>query len=163
MTMAAAAVLVVTTTGCRHHRLYTGGHVDTGAVADQIKGGEKRWNDWFHDKAGRNAEAISQFYTDDAFFMAPGVKGTDGVGEIKKAYADALKDPNFDVSFAADKVDVASSGDLAASRGHFTETYTDPKTKQLASVSGSYVTVYQKQPDGSWKAAEDFAAANPAS
>jgi uncharacterized protein (TIGR02246 family) len=154
-----AAALVLTTSGCKHHG--RGGHADAAAVKDQIRASEKKWNDWFHDKAHRNADAASQFYTDDAFFVGPGVKGTSGIGAIKKAYTDGFKDSNFDISFAADKIHVASSGDLAASRGHFTETYTDPNTKQVKSISGSYLTVYQKQPDGSWKAAEDFAAADP--
>ncbi len=31
------------------------------------------------------------------------------------------------------------------------------------SHTGSYITVYKKQADGSWKAVEDFAAAEPGS
>lgn len=158
-TMAASA-LVLTTGGCKHHG--DRGHADTAAVKDQIQANEKKWNDWFHDKAHRNADGASQFYTNDAFFVGPGVKGTSGIANIKKAYADGLKDQNFDINFAADKIDVAGSGDLASSRGHFTETYTDPNTKQVKSVNGSYLTVWEKQADGSWKAIEDFAAADPA-
>lgn len=160
-----AGALAFTTSGCKQHGLVgkSAGSLDVGAVNEQIRAHEKKWNDWFHDKANREDGAASQFYTDDAFFVGPGVKGTSGIADIKKAYAAALKDPNFDISFAADKIDVAASGDFAASRGHFTETYTDPNTKQLKSDSGSYLTVYQRQPDGSWKAIEDFAAADPAS
>jgi ketosteroid isomerase-like protein len=32
---------------------------------------------------------------------------------------------------------------------------TDPATKQAKSESGTYVTVYRKQADDSWKAVED--------
>jgi len=80
---------------------------------------------------------------------------------IRKAYADAGTDQNFAVSFASDKIDVAGSGDLAYARGHFTENYTDPKTAKAMTTSGSYITVYKKQQDGSWKAVEDFAASDP--
>jgi ketosteroid isomerase-like protein len=55
------------------------------------------------------------------------------------------------------------SGDLAYSRGHFTEKYTDPKTGKVMTDSGSYLTVYKKQEDGSWKAVEDFVVADPSS
>ena len=81
---------------------------------------------------------------------------------MRKGLEDAAKDPAFDVNFSSDKVEVSDSGDLAYSRGHFTEKYTDPKTRQVASNSGSYITVYKKQDDGSWKVVEDFTAVEPA-
>jgi len=34
-------------------------------------------------------------------------------------------------------------------------TVTDPKTKQPITDKGKYLTVYMKQPDGSWKAVAD--------
>ena len=72
-----------------------------------------------------------------------------------------MSDPAFSVTFASDKIDTAGSGDLAYARGHFSEKYTDPKTSKVMTDSGSYITVYKKQQDGSWKAVEDFAAADP--
>jgi ketosteroid isomerase-like protein len=33
---------------------------------------------------------------------------------------------------------------------------TNPKTKRAETEHGKYVTVYQKQTDGSWKAVEDI-------
>jgi len=65
------------------------------------------------------------------------------------------------VQLSVTKVDVASSGDMAYARGKFTEKYTDKKTGKVMSDSGPYLTVYKKQDDGSWKAVEDFAAADP--
>jgi ketosteroid isomerase-like protein len=50
---------------------------------------------------------------------------------------------------------------MAYARGKFDEQYTDPKTGKVMSDSGSYITVYKKQDDGSWKAVEDFATADP--
>jgi uncharacterized protein (TIGR02246 family) len=100
-------------------------------------------------------------YADDAYFVAPGVKPVTGSTEIRQVYAKALADQAFVITFASDKIDVADSGDLAYARGHFSEKYTDPKTQKVMTDSGSYVTVYKKQSDGSWKATEDFAAAAP--
>ena len=45
---------------------------------------------------------------------------------------------------------------------HFSEKYQDPKSKKIDSDSGTYITVFKKQADGSWKAVEDIAAADPA-
>ena len=149
-----AASLAILGGGCEKQSPAT----DAGAVKSAIQSDEKKWNDQFK---GKDTEALVSHYADDAFFVGPGVKGTDGSMAIRKAYADASTDPNFSVTFGSDKIDVAGSGDLAYARGHFSETYTDPQTKKAMKTSGSYITVYKKQSDGSWKAVEDFAASDP--
>jgi uncharacterized protein (TIGR02246 family) len=156
--IAGAAALALTTGGCKWHH---NGHANTGAIKDSISAQEKQWNDQFQAKP-MNVDALVAHYAPDAYFVAPGLKPASGSDAVRKAYVEGLKDPNFGISFAADKIDVAASGDMAYSRGRFTETYTDPKTKKAASASGSFITVYKKQSDGSWKAVEDFAAADPA-
>jgi uncharacterized protein (TIGR02246 family) len=152
--IAGAAALALAAGGCQKGAS-TGSDPD--AAKKAIQADEKSWNEQF--KSG-DTEALVGHYADDAFFVAPGVKA-DGSTAIRKAYADAHTDQNFKLSFASDKIDVAASGDLAYARGHFSEQYTDPKTQKVMSDSGSYVTVYKKQQDGSWKAVEDFAAADP--
>jgi uncharacterized protein (TIGR02246 family) len=131
---------------------------DTASVKKALQADEKAWNEQFKAK---DTEGLVGHYAPDAFFIAPGLKAADGSTAIRKAYADAGTDPNFHLTFASDKIDVAASGELAYARGHFSEKYTDPKTGKLMQDSGSYVTVYKKQDDGSWKAVEDFAAADP--
>ena len=159
-----AAALALSLSGCEKYDRHEGSEaakVDTAAISDAIKADEKKWSDAFQAKP-RNLEDLVSHYASDAFFIAPGVGPTSGIGDIRKAYEAGLKDPNFNISFAADKVDVAASGDLATSHGRFTETYTDPATKKAKSESGTFLTVYRKQSDGSWKAVEDWAVADPA-
>jgi uncharacterized protein (TIGR02246 family) len=131
---------------------------DPAAVKNAIKADEKKWNDQFK---AQDLEGLVGHYSDDAYFVAPGIKPADGSTAIRKVYAGAVADPIFTISFASDKIDVSNSGDMAYARGHFTEKYTDPKTNKAMTDSGSYLTVYKKQADGSWKAVEDFAAADP--
>jgi uncharacterized protein (TIGR02246 family) len=152
-----AAALALTLGGCNDQK-GAAGAADAGAAKDAIKADEKKWNDDFKAK---NLEALAGHYADDTFFIAPGVKAADGATQVRKVYAEGLADKNFEVSFASDKIDAAASGDLAYARGHFSEKYTDFKTGQVMSHSGSYITVYKKQQDGSWKAVEDFAAVEP--
>ena len=130
---------------------------DPAAVTNAIKADEKKWNDDFKSK---DLEGLLSHYTDDAFFAAPGAPAANGSTAIRKLYSTALTDHYFEVSFASDKIDV--SGDLAYARGHFSEQYQDPKSLKIVSDSGSYLTVYKKQADGSWKAVEDVAAPDPA-
>jgi uncharacterized protein (TIGR02246 family) len=131
---------------------------DPAAVANIIKADQQKWNDQFKAK---DQEGLLSHYADDAYFVAPGAPPVSGSTDIRKAYADGLTDHYFSVTFASDKVDVAQSGDLAYARGHFTETHQDPKSHQIVTQSGPYITIYKKQADGSWKAVEDFAAADP--
>jgi ketosteroid isomerase-like protein len=133
---------------------------DPEAIKSAIKADEKRWSDEFQAKP-RDLEALVGHYSEDADFVAPGVKLTSGMKEIRRAYSEGLTDPNFNISFAADRVDVSEAGDLATSRGRFDETYTDPDTKKKVKISGSFLTVYKKQSDGSWKAVQDWAVADP--
>lgn len=149
-----AAAFVLAVGGCQEQA----SKADPAAIQAAIKADEKKWNDEFKAK---DQEALIAHYADDAYFVAPGAKAANGSMEIRKAYSDGLNDQNFEITFASDKVDVSASGDLAYARGHFTEKYTDPKTGKVMSDSGSYVTIYKKQQDGSWKAVEDFAVADP--
>lgn len=126
-------------------------------VKQAIKADEAKWNKDFNAK---DTEGLAGHYADDAYFVASGTTA-EGSTPIRQLFANASTDPAFSVEFASDKIDVASSGDLAYARGKFTEKYTDKKTGKVMTDSGSYLTVYRKQDDGSWKAVEDFAVPNP--
>src|SRR5438105_4948085 len=152
-----ATAVALTLGGCS--KTGGAGASDPAAVQAALKADEKKWNDQFKSK---DLNGLESHYADDAFFVAPGVPGANGSTEIGKAYAGALADNYFSLSFASDRIDVASSGDMAYARGHFSEKYQDLKSKKIVSDSGTYLTVFKKQQDGSWKAVEDFAAADPA-
>ena len=128
---------------------------DPAAVQKAIKADETKWIDDFKAK---NLEGLLSHYSDDAFVVAPGAQA-DGSTAIRKAYADALADNYFSVQFASDKIDAGD--DLAYARWHITEKHDDQKTAKIVTESGTYLTIYKRQQDGSWKAVEDFAAADP--
>jgi len=92
----------------------------------------------------------------------PGEAPVTGVEAIRAGTQKDMDDPGFSLTFNSDKVDVAASGDLAVSRGAFTLTATDPATKAAATTTGTFVTVYKPQSDGSWKAIWDIATPGPA-
>ena len=156
LALAGAATLAIGGAGCQRYASNGGASVDS--VKEAIKADEKKWNEQFK---SQDLEGLLGHYTDDAFFVAPGVKPATGRTEIRQVYAKAMTDQAFQISFASDRIDVAGSGDLAYARGHFSEKFTDPKTQKVISDTGSYVTIYKKQSDGGWKAVEDFAVADP--
>jgi uncharacterized protein (TIGR02246 family) len=154
-----AAATVLTLGACQKYEHHDQAKVDIAANKAAITADEKAWSDEFQAKP-RSLDALTARYTEDADFVTSGVKAG-GAANIRKAYEEGLKDPNFNFTFAADRVDVAASGDLAYARGRFTETYTDANTDKAASDTGSFITVYKKQADGSWKVVQDWAVADP--
>ena len=135
--------------------------VDVAAVKQALSTVEAGWNQAFHAK---NLDALVQPYASDAVFVLPGLPAQVGTSAIRNVYVEALKDPNFDLTLTSDRMEVAQSGDMAFSQGHFTMKGTDPKTKQpTTTMIGPYLTVFKKQADGSWKAIQDWVAANPPS
>lgn len=132
---------------------------DTAQIEAQIKDNETKWNRAY---AARDGAAVASFYSDDAALanpFAPLSAGKDAIARDNKAFA---ADPNMSVEFASDRVQVAASGDMAYTRGHYTMTMTDPETKKPVTGKGNYLTVWQKQKDGSWRAVEDFITPGPA-
>src|SRR4051812_23987757 len=59
-------------------------------------------------------------------------------GARHKELEGMTSDPNLKISFASDVVEVAHSGDLAYSRGHYSLQSTDATTKQPTNSSGTY-------------------------
>ena len=126
---------------------------DVAAVEKELRGIETQWN---ADYNSRNVDAILGHYAEDAALANPGAPLVAASESRRAAITQFVSDPNLKISFASDRVQVAKSGDLAYTRGHFTLQGTDPATKQPRTDAGNYLTVWKKQSDGSWKAVEDF-------
>jgi uncharacterized protein (TIGR02246 family) len=102
----------------------------------------------------KDAAKLTSHYAADAVLAVP-ERTVKGVDAIAKANADDLKDPAFALDFTNERTDV--SGDLAYTSGSFKVTYTDTETKKAVNGQGTYVTVFKKQADGSWKVVADIA------
>ncbi|HET9810245.1 MAG TPA: nuclear transport factor 2 family protein [Sphingomicrobium sp.] len=131
---------------------------DRAAIEQQLRDNEARWNRAY---ANHDARALAGLYADDAALANPGAPLVTGKDAIARETAAFAADPGLSVEFGADRVQVARSGDLAYTRGHYTMTMTDPSTGQPATSNGNYLTVWQRQRDGRWKAVEDFITPGP--
>ena len=153
------ALSLVALAGCKPATDAQAPKVDAAAEETAIKAKEAGWMDAYNK---RDANGLAAQYADDGSLANPGMAiATDAAA--RRAILDVVAaDPALKVDFATDRVLVAASGDLASSRGHYTMTFTDPETKQPKTENGSYLTVYRKQEDGSWKAVEDFITPGPA-
>ncbi|MGI9170826.1 MAG: YybH family protein [Caulobacteraceae bacterium] len=129
--------------------------VDTAKIVDAIKIAEVRANaDW---KSG-DASRVAAFFAPDATIMVAGAPPAVGAAAIKAVAQQLMDDPAFTLSFASDRVYVAASGDLAAARGSYRQTATDPATRAVVTQTGSYVTVFRPAAGGAWKGVWDIVA-----
>ena len=132
---------------------------DAAGIETILRDNEVRWNRAY---AQHDARALAAFYADDAALANPGTALATGAQAIRRETAAFAADPALQVQFANDRIQVAASGDLAYTRGHYTMTMTDAATGQPSASGGSYLTVWRKQADGGWKAVEDFVTPGPA-
>ena len=104
----------------------------------------------------KDSVKANSYYAPDAVIATAGRPAAKDGRAVSKAIRDDLTDPNFKMILSHEKTEVAGSGDLAYRRGSYKITATNPQTKQAEHIVGTYLTVFRKQADGSWKIVEDF-------
>lgn len=110
---------------------------------------ERLRDEWIAAAEKDDAATVTAFYTDDAVVASP----TDPPAEGRQAI-EALWTKNFPT---ASGLQVRShslevSGEVAYDYGQFSQRITPPKGKPT-DVTGTYLVVLQRQPDGAWKIA----------
>ena len=110
---------------------------------------------WVKDAATKDPDKWASYFTEDGSGLYPGVATLNGRAAIRAAMAPLMTDPNFSLTFQSTRAMASKGGDMIYSQGTYVMTVTDPKTKQPMTDKGKFLTVYMKQPDGSWKAVAD--------
>ena len=103
----------------------------------------------------RDADKTASFWSDDASLFPPNSAAITGKQAIRAYVGGAFASPDFSVTWTADKVVVANSGDMAYETGSDQLTYRTPDGK-LVSEKTHGLVVWRKQADGNWKAAVDM-------
>jgi uncharacterized protein (TIGR02246 family) len=103
-------------------------------------------------KKGDTATSL-RMYADDAIVLAPNSKVMKGRAEIAKWHAGMFAAMSVPAAkFTTDDIIVA--GDYASETGAYDMTVQPQGGKGMRDV-GKYVSVWKKQPDGSWKMVRD--------
>ncbi|HEU4809211.1 MAG TPA: SgcJ/EcaC family oxidoreductase [Sphingomicrobium sp.] len=110
----------------------------------------------------KNLDGATTLYADDAVFIGEDGKAVRGKDSINAMFKDFLADPAQKIDYQPGQKTLSSSGDMAYSTASFTETYTDPKTKKPVTLTGTNLSVWKKQADGSWKLVADSNPGAPA-
>ncbi len=149
--------LVLLTIGCSSAPVSTTAATAPDTHDADVKAIRDDETQWASEWASKNGDKILAHYTDDAVVMNPGMPAMNGRESSRQPLKELLSDPALDLKFTAAKVDVSKSGDMGYAQGPYTMTMTIPGTKKVIHDKGSFVTVYKKQADGSWKAVQDIA------
>lgn len=152
LTLCSAAVLGLTMVGCKTEPPAPPDTHDADVRA--ITELETEWN---QDYVSKKVDKIAAYYADNAVLMMPGSPAAKGKDAIVSGLKQMVADPAFSLKFKSSTVEVAKSGDLGYTQGDFQTSMTNPKTHKVMDAQGNYVTVYGKQPDGSWKVLSDIA------
>jgi uncharacterized protein (TIGR02246 family) len=110
---------------------------------------------WSRAAQSKDVEKSLAFFADDAVMLAPKSPAVLGKQNIRKVWQRMLALPGRGLSFTPARVEVARSGDLAWEQG----TYEFGTTDELGVTTierGTYVTVWKKQLDGTWKVVGDI-------
>lgn len=141
-------VLAFLALGCAQGRQPDTRAVDTAAIRQAD-------SSWSTVAGAKNVDGQVAYYTDDAVVLAPNQAMMNGKEAIHKFIGEMFATPGFAIKWQSIKVEAARSGDFGYSIGTYELSMNDAKGKPMTD-HGKYVTVWKKQPDGSWKAAIDM-------
>jgi ketosteroid isomerase-like protein len=116
-----AAALMLTAGGCESENragAANRGPVDVATIKNSIQADQDKWNEEYHAKP-KSGDRLWAHYAPDAFIVPSGLDPVAGKWNIKTLMDTLARDPNFDMRFAGDRIEVSSSGDLAYVRGRF--------------------------------------------
>ena len=111
--------------------------------------------DWNKASQARDLDKAVSYYSEDAVFFVDKGALVKGKNSIRMVWKDILAPTAPVLTFTTSFVEVARSGDIGYEYG--TAEFTTANKKGKPTVEkGKYVTVWKKQPDGSWKAVVDI-------
>lgn len=107
------------------------------------------------DPRSKDLEKWIGYFAENASGLYPGTRIADGKAALKEAVAPFFTDPNFAEMPQSTRMMASKGGDMVYSRGTYMLTMTNSKTHKPMTDTGKYLTIYMKQPDGSWKIVAD--------
>lgn len=107
----------------------------------------------------RRLEGWVEYFAEDGAMLRPGGAVT-GKAAIREHMSPVLRDSSFTLRWNPTRSDVGAAGDLGYTVGRYEARRRD--VKGAATVrTGTYVTIWKKQVDGSWKVVLDTGVEDP--
>ncbi len=104
--------------------------------------------------AASDADALAAWYVDDAVRLPPDDPIATGVAAIQAELTTFFADNDY-VLDGVTTDDVQASGNLAVIRATFHEHWTPRAGGDTTQQTGNWITIWARQPDGTWKITMD--------
>jgi uncharacterized protein (TIGR02246 family) len=111
--------------------------------------------DWSKVASAGDLQKTVEYWADDAVLIAPYQGVLKSKEEIRQMVEGSFNTPGFKISWEPQNVFVSQSGDLAYMIEKSQISFTDSTGKTVTELNNG-VTVWKKQPDGSWKNVVDI-------
>jgi len=121
---------------------------DVAAAVDAI------WDEYEASQVAGDPDRWIALWTDEGVKMPPDVPAIESTDQIYARAQRSMADPVDEMVITA--LETQSAGDMAYSRGVFSFTFTIDETGEQISKDGKFLTILQRQPDGSWKIHRDI-------
>lgn len=115
---------------------------------------EKADADWSASVA-QGAEQFAGFVAADGVIMPPNEPAVNGAAAAKDWATTMLAMPGFGVTWTANVVEVAASGDVGYTSGAY-DLHANAPDGSTFNDKGKYLTVWKKDATGAWKVAYDI-------
>jgi ketosteroid isomerase-like protein len=107
------------------------------------------------DTKARGLDGWMNWFAEDATAFPPGRDLIHGHAELRAFFSGMFARKDFVIEWAPVQADAAASGDLGYTIGNAKYSWTDKDGKPVT-ATGTYLSVWKKQKDGSWKVAADL-------
>jgi uncharacterized protein (TIGR02246 family) len=112
------------------------------------------WNQYSSSLNSGDLDRWMSLWTESGVQMPPGEPPVIGKDRIRARNKGVLDQFTFNMGISNEEVEVA--GDWACARGTYKATLTPKAGGEAIHVDGKYMTILQKQADGSWKVHRDI-------
>ena len=106
--------------------------------------------------AAKDLAKVMIYDADDELMLLPNLPIITGKANIEAAWKPLLADPSFALTYQSTRAEASKGGDFVYTIGTYSMTVSNPKDKKPITDHGKYLTVFKKQPDGSWKTVADM-------
>ena len=105
---------------------------------------------WMKVYAAKDLEKSVAFFDNEGSMLPSNAPIATGKDALTKSLGSAFATPDYTLSWHANKVGVARSGELGYTSGTYGFSIKDASGKTI-SDKGKYLTLWKKEADGSWK------------
>jgi uncharacterized protein (TIGR02246 family) len=153
--LSAGAALVLSIAACERAAEFGNSPAVAEASATDAEAVKKDFAAFNAAIAAKDVEAIKVHYASDAVMVIPDLAPFEGIDAIMTDYTAFAADAAGKYAPGAETTEVSSGGDTAYGEVRYQSTFTNPKTKAVETWDRYNLSLYKKQPDGSWKIVRD--------